>query len=736
MSRTFTVLTSFYRAAGSASGIIDLKALCAVSAVVVMAAEVFNRRQWASQSLRITAKELSLVSVRGKNNAIAERFSKYQRAAEDVNTDRRKATTETTPTPLCRGNLSILKQRWERQTHLLKQPVATPPSDTQGAASRPSLPPVTSATPKPGQLQDGPIVRVSQGDGGGSSQHPASGEMEDGEQWREQEVEEEGGATARDGPPIEKPSVPLSSLKEMFERGEGLQNKVSDGASEDLDEQEKDRDGVTTPDDLQEATPLRDRMALYQAAVSKQDTPTSTRNSATPEPRRKLDTASEGKGDGVESSGSSSSGSASPQIKGPTKPPRQKFGLPARETCASCQKTVYPLERLMASQQIYHSACFRCSHCGSKLSVGSYASLHGSVYCKPHFRQLFKAKGNYDEGFGHRPHKELWAARGEEEEEGAELQPGADPDAAAVQEERGLEPQSPLVEESPLAKVNAVAASLETPTRASDTPERLVETRRLKISWPPPTDGEKEAAGASPTPEGGAIKPIRAKWPPEGETPPPATESPEQSELSDLRRSAPLKERSRPFSQASPAPSPAINREKQPGRSRPSPRPNPEDREAETGPTAPPDDSAVNDEAGLQEEEQEEDECGPEQEVEEWQATRPETEEDDDSDDDEEEDEDGQTSPLKCPAAPRSLPVEGEHNHSAQDVGFWDGGDEAGQSVEDMIKSRRYYEEEEDEQNPSPIIRDVFTFRGWISACGEVCTLHGNVSAELIATRI
>lgn len=37
----------------------------------------FNRRPWASQSLRVTAKELSIVGPRGKNTAIAERFSKY-----------------------------------------------------------------------------------------------------------------------------------------------------------------------------------------------------------------------------------------------------------------------------------------------------------------------------------------------------------------------------------------------------------------------------------------------------------------------------------------------------------------------------------------------------------------------------------------------------------------------------------------------------------------------------------
>jgi hypothetical protein len=30
------------------------------------------------------------------------------------------------------------------------------------------------------------------------------------------------------------------------------------------------------------------------------------------------------------------------------------------------------------------------------------------VYCKPHFKQLFKAKGNYSEGFGEEQHKMKW----------------------------------------------------------------------------------------------------------------------------------------------------------------------------------------------------------------------------------------------------------------------------------------------------------------------------------------
>ncbi|NXF85434.1 LIMA1 protein, partial [Eubucco bourcierii] len=82
-----------------------------------------------------------------------------------------------------------------------------------------------------------------------------------------------------------------------------------------------------------------------------------------------------------------------------------------KETCVGCQKTVYPMERLFANKQVFHISCFRCSYCNSKLSLGTYASLRGSIYCKPHFNQLFKSKGNYDEGFGHKQHKELWAGK-------------------------------------------------------------------------------------------------------------------------------------------------------------------------------------------------------------------------------------------------------------------------------------------------------------------------------------
>ncbi|KAJ8369994.1 hypothetical protein SKAU_G00100220 [Synaphobranchus kaupii] len=504
-----------------------------------MAAEVFSRRQWASQSLRITAKELSLISARGKTTAIAERFSKYQKAAEEVNTDKRKATVETTHTSLCRGNLNVLKKRWEQQSLYLEQSTAPPPSATPSTkpSATPSVPPppLTTATPKPGKAQDGPTAHqpLVALDNGGPSKLPAVGEMEGGVERRKQrgaqqevevEVEVEGEAAGQPSPEMEKPTVHLSSLKQMFEKGDSLQNRASNNCSEDPETQDRDRgvpDGVTPLGDLLDATPLRDRMALYQAAVSKQDTPTSTRNSPAPESNGKLGSATDSKGDRVETSSSSTAVSSSQQDKGPPKPVR-KFGLPVQETCMACQKTVYPLERLVASQQIYHNSCFRCSHCGTKLRLGNYASLHNNVYCKPHFSQLFKAKGNYDEGFGHRPHKELWAVRGEgrDEEVAEQAKLEAEPMAGAVQRGHGAELQSPKVEESPLAKVNVLAATLEMQAQAAETSERPTETRRLKISWPPSSDREKEAVGAVSAPESGAVKPFRAKWPPEGDVPP------------------------------------------------------------------------------------------------------------------------------------------------------------------------------------------------------------------------
>ncbi|KAK5912305.1 hypothetical protein CesoFtcFv8_002194 [Champsocephalus esox] len=453
----------------------------------------FNRRNWAAQSLRVTAKELSL-SGRGRNNALAERFFKYQKAAE-VSTAEKKKGSDSVTSSLRPGNLSALKKRWEQpQNKPSSVPTASqpPPRSRPPALARPASiaehnPPLKS-----------PGVPPSQGDQLTASvvQKPAAApEASKGEEQTEMERDV---LTHRERPEkleeqvptspcasYEKPRVPLTNLKMKFERGEETMGKAGrttlrSTSSEDMDQHE----GLTVRDRVLDSTSTRDKMAKYQAAASKQGASRSAAEVPAPKTSapsiQKHIPAPERNGD-----------SSSEQPKAP-----RKFSAPVREMCVDCEKTVYPLERLVALQHVYHKSCFRCVHCSTTLSLGNYASLHGKVYCKPHFSQLFKAKGNYDEGFGHRPHKELWEPRadGEEGEEVLTPREQAAPAALTRPAETVSEKQGPpAVETSQPVKVGDLTARLETrvqkPVRAEEKPEsaeKPVEKRRLRVAWPPP----------------------------------------------------------------------------------------------------------------------------------------------------------------------------------------------------------------------------------------------------------
>ncbi|XP_016341607.1 uncharacterized protein LOC107688451 [Sinocyclocheilus anshuiensis] len=82
--------------------------------------------------------------------------------------------------------------------------------------------------------------------------------------------------------------------------------------------------------------------------------------------------------------------------------------------CSACLMPVYPVEKMVADKLILHSNCFCCKHCNKKLSIYNYSALYGEFYCPSHYHQLFKKKGNYDEGFGHRQHKDRWLVKTEE----------------------------------------------------------------------------------------------------------------------------------------------------------------------------------------------------------------------------------------------------------------------------------------------------------------------------------
>ncbi|XP_066598477.1 uncharacterized protein [Prorops nasuta] len=80
------------------------------------------------------------------------------------------------------------------------------------------------------------------------------------------------------------------------------------------------------------------------------------------------------------------------------------------DICESCQKKVYPLEKVETSNKIFHKQCFRCLQCNCILRMDTFTLNNGKLYCIPHFKQLFITRGNYDEGFGVDPHKNKWSS--------------------------------------------------------------------------------------------------------------------------------------------------------------------------------------------------------------------------------------------------------------------------------------------------------------------------------------
>ncbi|XP_012136237.2 uncharacterized protein LOC100877689 isoform X11 [Megachile rotundata] len=80
------------------------------------------------------------------------------------------------------------------------------------------------------------------------------------------------------------------------------------------------------------------------------------------------------------------------------------------DVCESCEKKVYPLEKVETNNKIFHKQCFRCQQCNCVLRMDTFTLNNGKLYCIPHFKQLFITRGNYDEGFGVDPHKNKWSS--------------------------------------------------------------------------------------------------------------------------------------------------------------------------------------------------------------------------------------------------------------------------------------------------------------------------------------
>ncbi|XP_042694214.1 LIM domain and actin-binding protein 1 isoform X2 [Centrocercus urophasianus] len=722
----------------------------------------FNRRQWTSQSLKITAKELSLVN-KNKSSALVERFSRYQKAAEEATAEKKRNSTENLPPHFKRGNLSVLKKKWENPApgtesrketlrsscaegrHRVESPELGVGSslafcsDTEQIPAAGTASHVQASSGTPGQLQ-----RPGVDSGKSQSHSQESGKMENYlRESREVEKPEASENTESSGK-IEKYSVPLNKLKMMFEKGEAAQPKVARDqrktaigrrisensfSSEDLDVGQGEKshsasDGspALSPDKVETKkslemprlteTSIKDRLAKYQAAVSKQGSSAGL-----------VTTVSVGENSLSFHSGLSEDGNvgqnleSETEIQKPVSTKQQNFGskslgqtdaslpktvkkfqLPAKETCVGCQKTVYPMERLLANQQVFHISCFRCSYCNSKLSLGTYASLRGNIYCKPHFNQLFKAKGNYDEGFGHKQHKELWSSKTECEESQEKTLHGVKATES---------PQNPGVEDAPIAKVGVLAATME--AKASAVPEREekpAETKKLRIAWPPPSD---QSTQGSTLDEG--IKVLKPKWPPEEESSKPDVLEDVDLDLKKLRRSSSLKERSRPFTVAASFRTVSVKGHKTDNSSSPSKAErdmlkrseelerevvvdkkqkekienrnmqNAEEKNAEEERELPGIKTAEHNfvENGQENAETDEEEHG----VEEQQTPNEEFLE--------------PNSPKHSSLSNVTAKESSDQNRKSQDVGFWEGEDMEDLSVEEQIKRNRYYEDDDEE---------------------------------------
>lgn len=637
------------------------------------------------------------------------------------------------------ANLSALKKRWEQAGNLDQDKLSSvPPPSQSSARCRPTSLSRAASSAEHRPILKNPRPLKAEGDQPNQAtpvQKPPAkahqSEEQTGMDWEEathsekpEKLEEQVPTSPRAS--YEKPRVPLNNLKLRFEKGEDATGKVGrttlrSSSSEDADH----HGGPSVPSRVLESTSMKDKLAKYQAAVSKQGTARSGAAAEVPAPKTSAPVSQK------QVPAPECNGESSEQPKA-----SRKFCPPVRETCIACLKTVYPLERLVALQHVYHKSCFRCVHCSTRLSLGNYASLHGNVYCKPHFSQLFKAKGNYDEGFGHRPHKELWEPRadGDEGEEVVKPKEQEAPAAAthpveSISDKQPTQrdnvpttpldhiPKTPLdniptttpdniptspSDTSPQVKVTDMKSLLETRVQkhhsSGEKPpsaERPAETRRLKIAWPPPADeGNSGTAALSPVTEGAASsRPWRAKWPPSEETPS-SFQSSDRSELKNLRRSSSLKERCRPFTVAA-KPSPATT----------------------LGPREPrrPLKSLLEWRASFEEknpskEEPKENKQEPQQvKKQEKKETLPRIPSEAISDGEEGDAqaqrekaaaEEGISPDISPSPSPPSQP---KQNRASQDVGFWEedkeGSDAEELSAEDIIKRNRYYEEEEDSES-------------------------------------
>ncbi|XP_070596626.1 LIM domain and actin-binding protein 1 isoform X2 [Erythrolamprus reginae] len=637
----------------------------------------FNRRQWASHSLRITAKELSLVNA-NTSSALLQRFSKYQKAAEEAASEKKRSSIDPLPPHFKRGSLSILKKKWENPssgTEVRKEAVESCRAEVVHDHGRAAEGRMTSESHFFSEDIDLPHGERSRNSSFSNSEKAENRRNLDMPRFSDTSIKDR---LAKYQAAVSKQSGSHSYVNEIqtnenedkdynYEQKENLPPCSDNVFPQQLEEKVSVRDGLSPSlcEDGIAGCNFQKEIEIARPIYAKQPSPNSR--------------------------ASSQSDSSPPKAV-------KKFQVPAKEICIACKKTVYPMERLFANQQVYHISCFRCSYCSSKLTLGTYASLQGHVYCKPHFNQLFKSKGNYDEGFGHKPHKEQWASKTE-----------ADDCIGNAMEA----PPSPGVEDAPIAKVGVLAASMEAKAAGMlEKEEKTTETKKLKISWPPPPE---QGSQGSVLEEG--IKVFKPKWPPEDEVQKPDPQEEVDQDLKKLRRTSSLKERCRPFTVAASFRTVSVRNYRMDKSSPPkhetsTSRQSDEPVKEMVAKTNVKEGSSATEYTAEKDREldQEKEEARNEELI--FKNGHNDAEPEEEEEEEEEEDEGGAGQPAFLEKEPKfcispeysSLILSSENelptspNYTPKDAGLVEGEDQDGSSVEEQIKRNRYYDEDNEEE--------------------------------------
>ncbi|XP_063075177.1 uncharacterized protein LOC134465447 [Engraulis encrasicolus] len=158
--------------------------------------------------------------------------------------------------------------------------------------------------------------------------------------------------------------------------------------------------------------------------------------------------------------------------------------------------------------------CLFFFHC----SIQNYTALYGEFYCTSHYQQLFKRKGNYDEGFGHKQHKDRWLLKTEPATPEINAGRGSLSKNKAVPNNTSVPPPAGSIGSTPRgrdasrqemlsdtkvtpnSKVTSTISSVAHPSGSLGSPQRGQETQsqgsddsksKLQVSWPPEKKGPR-----------------------------------------------------------------------------------------------------------------------------------------------------------------------------------------------------------------------------------------------------